>query len=371
MSIHNRIKKIAIYHNLPQGGGIRVVENITKKYLNKYQIDIIVIGEKKPNKINGVRTIFFNVNPWKGFVLRNLWIMLKLPKIHRQISTTINENYDFVFLNHDYFTKSPYLLRYIKIPNLYICHEAQREFYEPWKYHTQSFSNIIANILRYPIKIIDEINVKSTKSIICNSNFSKNKLEKIYNKKCDVVYPGVDEEFFKPINGHKKPFLLCVGGLNPVKDQIFLVKALSPILKKFELVLVGEGKSKYIKEIMTSAKVGSKIKILNRVSETELRNLYRNSLVTCITAHQEPFGLSSIESQSCGTPVVSVAEGGIMETVIENKTGYLTPRNEAKFLRNVILAIENNRRMSIDARKNAVLNWTWKKTLRKLDKYLK
>ena len=71
--------------------------------------------------------------------------------------------------------------------------------------------------------------------------------------------------------------------------------------------------------------------MVNNISDQELINYYSSSIVLCIGAHYEPFGLTSIEAQACGTPVVAVKEGGVSETIINGKTGYLTSRSTGEF----------------------------------------
>lgn len=363
-------KKIAIIHNLPKGGGLRMLNAIIERYKPNCDIDIISISDIKQEKIDGVNKIMIKVVPWKGFLLYNFWIIFILPIIHKKISQKIDwTKYNFVFATHDYFTKSPYLIRFIKNRVIYLCQESQREFYEPSAVHAPYLKDKIANLLRYPIKIIDKTNVKRVSKIICNSLFSKNILEKIYGKKCDVVYPGVDERLFTPGIVKRKDMIMCVGRISRVKGQDFIVNSLRPLLKKFKLILIGNGRKEDIDYLNKLIDQNTNIVIKERVSDIELVDYYRKAKVTCIAAHGEPFGLSSIESQGCGTPVVSVNDGGSRETIINGITGFLTDRKEKEFLNNTILAINNCDKMKNDSVKNIIENWTWKKTLKPLDKY--
>jgi len=370
MSTIKQYKRIAIFHNLPGGGGIRMLENILLRYKDKYDIDIYVIGETKPKDIDGLRINYTEVKPWKGFIPRHFWIFFVLPFIHKSIVIEINKNYDLALLTHDYFTKSPFLLRYLKIDNIYLCQEPQREYYESWKIHAPNFKEKIVNIIRWPIKLIDEKNISYARKVLCNSFYSKRILKKIYKKKCIVIYPGVDEQYFKPGKTKKDNTVLCVGGINPVKDQLFLVNSLKSILDQYKLVLIGEGKKEYINKIIQTSGDNSNIEIVRNVSDSRLRSLYQKAMVTCISAHKEPFGLSSIESQACGTPVVSVREGGPIESIVNGKSGYLVDRNIENFREKVLSAIKNNNKMGEYARNNVIKNWSWEVTLKKLDKYL-
>lgn len=362
----NQNKKIAIFHNLPSGGGFRMLEKITIYLKRENYVKIYIISDLPLKKIDGVDYEYLQINPWKGFFLRYLWILLCLPNIHRKVAKNINKNFETAFVTHDYITKSPFLLRYLKIPTTYLCQEPQREFYESNEIHSPNIKDRIVNLFRYPIKIIDEHNVLYAKKVICNSLYSKKIIDKIYNVKSKVVYPGVDEKYFKPSGKKKNNSLLCVGGLNPVKDQIFLIKKLKFLSKKYKLVLIGSGKEEYVKKIRDLNNGDIKIEIRQNIDDIELRKYYQDANVTLITAHNEPFGLSSIESQSCGTPVVAVNEGGLAENIVNGRTGYLVDRNGDDFLSKVNLAIKNGNKMGIQARKYVVSKWTWDKTLKQI-----
>jgi glycosyltransferase involved in cell wall biosynthesis len=365
-------QKIAIFHNLPGGGGLRMLRGIIERYQGKFQIDIYSISDLKLNPIKGTTNNHICVKPWKGFFLYNLWILMKLPIIHKNLAIEINKhNYKLMIVTHDYFTKSPYLLRYVKIDNVYICNEPQREFYEPWKIHAPSFKEKVATLLRMYIKIIDEYNVKKANTIICNSKYTQKVINRVYHRNSDLVYPGVDEKYFKPDRPKREKIILCVGGINPIKGQLFLVNALRPILDHYRLILIGDGEREYINKLYGGNKGGGSIEIIKEIPDDKLRSLYQKASVTCISAHNEPFGLSSIESQACGTPVVSVSEGGPVESIVNGKTGYLSKRNSKEFLNKVLHAIKRQNEMGKHARENVINNWTWNVTLKKFDKYLK
>lgn len=365
-------KRIAFVHNLPSGGGYRMLKEIINRYLNDFDIDLYSISVNKPKKILGVNNYWYQVKPWKGFVPFNLWIFIILPFVHKSISKKINsKKYDYVFFSHDYFTKSPLSLRYIKSKNkIYLCQEPQREFYEQSRYHAPLIKDKIANILRYPIKYVDEKNASYANIILCNSLYSKRTLEKIYRKKCEVVYPGVDVSIFNPGKLKKENTILCVGGINSVKGQEFLLESLKPLLNKYKLLLIGGGRAYELTRIRKLAK-GLNVEIINHASDYDLVEHYRKSKVTCISAYREPFGLSSIESQACGTPVVSIDEGGPRETIIDGETGYLSGRDKDDYLEKVMQALAESKKLGLRGVQEVEKKWTWNRTLEVIDKHLK
>jgi len=85
-------RKVAVFHNLPEGGGMRMLGSILNRYKKTHSIDLFVIAETLPVKVSGIKANFVKVKPWRGFLFRNLWILFKLPKIHRDLSKIINSN---------------------------------------------------------------------------------------------------------------------------------------------------------------------------------------------------------------------------------------------------------------------------------------
>jgi glycosyltransferase involved in cell wall biosynthesis len=59
-----------------------------------------------------------------------------------------------------------------------------------------------------------------------------------------------------------------------------------------------------------------------------------------ILAAEEDFGITSLEAQSCCTPVIAYRKGGYLETVVENKTGVFFDHQTVESLRQAILSFE-------------------------------
>ena len=77
------------------------------------------------------------------------------------------------------------------------------------------------------------------------------------------------------------------------------------------------------------------------ISDEELINLYNKAKLVVYAPYLEPFGYVPLEAMACGTPVVGVKEGGLRESILHNKTGLLTQRNEKDFA-NAIIQLLND-----------------------------
>ena len=73
---------------------------------------------------------------------------------------------------------------------------------------------------------------------------------------------------------------------------------------------------------------------MHLITDEELVILYNKAKLVVYTPYMEPFGLVPLEAMSCGTPVVGVNEGGVMETVLNGKTGILVERNVNNICKN-------------------------------------
>jgi glycosyltransferase involved in cell wall biosynthesis len=75
------------------------------------------------------------------------------------------------------------------------------------------------------------------------------------------------------------------------------------------------------------------------------------------------FGLPPVEAMASGTPVVATRSGGVVETIIDQKTGLLVAKNDPQALANKILALLENdslrQHMGREARQRALTSFTW------------
>jgi glycosyltransferase involved in cell wall biosynthesis len=89
---------------------------------------------------------------------------------------------------------------------------------------------------------------------------------------------------------------------------------------------------------------------------------YRGALVYACGAYQEPLGLAPLEAMAYGVPVVAAAEGGLLETVKDQQTGYLVRRDPNEFSMRLASLLSNpdlRKEMGAAARAHVETNWAW------------
>jgi glycosyltransferase involved in cell wall biosynthesis len=193
------------------------------------------------------------------------------------------------------------------------------------------------------LKKVDIFLEKKNDFVFCNSSHSFKDYKKSYGRDADyIIFPP---SYIKNIalSNNKKNYFLSVGHLSKFKNIDFLVKSFEKISKKFSqysLIIAGDGGERYELEKLTKKKgLGTHIKFLGKVSEEKLADLYMNARATIICSKNEPFGLVPVESMMYGTPVIAHKSGGPLETIIENKTGFLYDQDSdlPKFIEEIIL----------------------------------
>ena len=150
------------------------------------------------------------------------------------------------------------------------------------------------------------------------SHYVAGRIRRYYNREATVVYPPVDTDFFCPDDvepGHNRSALI-VSALVPYKRIEIAIEACRSA--GVPLTIAGDGPDRARLERMA----GSGVRFTGRVSNDEIRNLYRRSAVTLLPG-EEDFGIVPLEAQACGRPVVALGRGGAQETVVDGETGTL------------------------------------------------
>lgn len=143
---------------------------------------------------------------------------------------------------------------------------------------------------------------------IANSNFIARRVYKVYRREADVIYPPVEVDKFTPYD-KKEDFYLTASRMVPYKKIDLIVEAFSSMPDK-QLVVIGDGPD-YNK---IKAKAGKNIKLMG-YQPSEILKEYMQKARAFVFAAEEDFGITPVEAQACGTPVIAFGKGGAMETV--------------------------------------------------------
>jgi len=291
----------------------------------------------------------------------------KLVSPYRVFSKSFFESFDLstfdlvISSNAMYMAKAVTLRRAQgkKLPiHICYCHTPPRHLYG---YHTASdweknfFSRINGHLINHFMRVWDFEAAQNVNYFIANSKEVQARIKKFYRRDSTVIYPPVDTLAFsnQRLASRKKRESLASSSLD--SRSYFLVVSRLVSAKKVDLAVevcaklglslqvVGTGRElerlKKLASNYSSSKQSesrssrqartinnSMVEFLGEVSDDKLVTLYQNCRAVIFPAEQEDFGLVPVEAMAAGKPVIVNAQGGVLESVIDKKTGvYFDP----------------------------------------------
>jgi glycosyltransferase involved in cell wall biosynthesis len=197
----------------------------------------------------------------------------------------------------------------------------------------KGLKGIYAKYVLSKIRKWDVSNSANVTYFIANSNNIAQKIKKIYNRDSTVIYPPVDVDFFA-LEENKKDYYFTASRMVSYKKTLLIVEAFNE-LPHLKLVVAGSGPE--FDTIKKTAK--SNISLIGHIDRQELKKQLQEAKAFVFAA-EEDFGIVPVEAQSCGTPVIAFGKGGVLETVIEGKTGVFFKEQTAQSLKEAILYFE-------------------------------
>lgn len=393
--------RIALYHNLPSGGAKRTLYEMVRQLTDKHQIDVFTLSCAN-HTFADLRPYadhyhIYNFAPWplfnSPFGRVNQAVRLadlhRLARVNRTIAADINRaGYDVLFVHPCQFEKSPSVSRFAQLPVVYYCQEPLRKLYEEAPYRPydgvessrrQALDTIdpLPKMYYSRLKQLDRENTQAATRVLVNSQFMQEVVEEIYQVEAQVSYHGVDVVAFHPLSVERQHFVLSVGSLTPMKGFDFLIRAMGeiPADKRPSLVIASNFQNGderlYLEQL--SLDLGVELQLEGNVSDERLVELYNQAALVAYSPHREPFGLVPLEAMACATPVVAVAEGGVVETVVHEKSGLLVERDPALFAQAVCRLLDDPELVQAYGRYGRTLveqKWTWDTAVARIEAHL-
>jgi glycosyltransferase involved in cell wall biosynthesis len=171
----------------------------------------------------------------------------------------------------------------------------------------------LASGMLHKVRIWDFLAADRVDVPLANSETVAGRIRKYYRQEAEVVHPPVDVSRFEPHAKHEGYFLI-VSALTPYKRIDLAVELFNKLGKR--LVIIGDGKDRARLERMAA----SNIDFLGFKPDEVVKEYFENCRAF-IFPGEEDFGIAPIEAMACGKPVLAFRKGGLLETMIEGKTG--------------------------------------------------
>lgn len=322
--------KVAIVHDdiFQWGGAERVLFCLSEIYpdapiyTSVYDQDNPLIAQHFANK--KIITSFTQKIPgWKS-IYRQLLPLY--PIVFEQFDFT---QYDLVITNTTRFAKSVIT----KPGTVHICYSHSPPRFL-WNFSDVNYSGFYKPLFSW-LRIVDQVSASRPDGWIAGSANAQKRIKKIYKQNAQIVYPFVDTNSFDGIRAFEGGYMLIIARLNKYKKVDLAIKVANRL--KLPLKVVGGGPEMDYLEAIS----GPSVNLVGNVSEVSLKYLIAgcSSLLVCA---EEDFGLTALEAQALGKPVVAFKKGGNLETVIDRETGYLFEQQSEDGLMRALHQLKKN-----------------------------
>lgn len=366
-----------------KGGGIQEWSYGIAKELSLKNYIVKVYSRRKDNKLSIHQNEKFSVTRMKGrnwhqfhfiYSLYYLFKILIYDSNSTIIATTWLLSKPYVFLKK-IFPKSKMII---------VCHGLE-----------------VTSLKKNKIKIFANV-VKASNLVICVSNFTKNAVlkhcENLTNKNHIQFIPnGIDPKkfSFKKANGNiLKDYnidsnSLIITTLSRVirrKGHDLVIKSIKKLIKiypKIHYVIAGHYKpgneDNYKKELIkliNNLGLNKNVTFINYVPEDKIINLYSQSNIFIMVSKllpsgdSEGFGITFLEANFCGSPVIGSRSGGIVDAIEHEVSGLLVEENNVDSICHAIDRILKDKslreKLIINGKKRVLENFTWSKITDKI-----
>lgn len=203
-----------------------------------------------------------------------------------------------------------------------------------FNYKKNPLVRIFAELSNHFLRIIDFQVSQRPDILVANSENIRQRILKFYRRDSLVIYPPVDLSEF-PLQKTKQDYFLAINRLVRGKGTEVIVQAANKT--GIPLTIAGTGPElEYLKSI-----AHKNITFIGWVSDPKRVELIQNAKALILAAEDEDFGITSIEAQAAGTPVIAPNSGGFKETVIDQKTGLLYGEEGVVQAENLIASIKD------------------------------
>lgn len=398
--------KIAVWHNLPSGGGKRAlyyhVRGLVKRghkvscwSLDNADKTYLPLAEFGPERIVPLKEPATKLLSWTPNYSAAVSRLQAFDEACRICAAEIDAGeFDLLFANSAQSYYVPYLMRRVRMKKVLYLQEPGRYLYEarpilPWVstapddlqeaslFPSRRLLSEYANVQTLRLQAKQEwLNVQACDRVLVNSQFSRENILRTYGVDAKVCYLGVDTKLFRDLGLTRERTVVGLGSFDPIKGIDLAVRAIAllpeprPTLKW----IANSGSEDYQHSVQDLARsIGVDLQIRQAVSDSELVTALNQASLLLCTARLEPFGFAPLEANACGLPVVGIAEGGIRETIQHGLNGYLVEPEAAPIAEAIQKLLENParaREMGTRATEHIQQHWDVESSVDRLEKNL-
>ena len=402
--------KIAVWHNLPSGGGKRALyyhvrglvergheitcwslDTADQSYLplTEFAREHVVSSQSR----NGSRK--HTTGDWAEYN-RAIDDMRAFDEASRRCAREIEAgDFDLLFANSAVPYHVPFIVRHVRMPRLLYLQEPFRGLYEaapilPWvagaEEHLERADSLGPEQFKVEFPRLQALrlqamqewsNVRACDEVLVNSYFSRESLSRAYGIDSKVCYLGIDTSLFRDLALDRERFVVGLGSFHSIKGIDLAIKAMSLLSQpRPRLIWISNSGSKSYEEEMNklACSLGVELTVKEAVSDAELVTILNRATLLLYTSRLEPFGFAPLEANACGLPVVAVAEGGVRETIKDGVNGFLVDPEPAPIARAMTRLLQDpdlTRQIGQQAAAHVQHIWNVESSVDRLEAYLR
>ena len=399
--------RIAVWHNLPSGGGNRAQYDHVRGLVGRgHTVEVwcpptadrkfLPFGPEVREHVVALEQVSAPRRSDTWQLTLEVERSLAAMEAHcRQCAAEIDQGgFDVLFANSCMAFRTNPIGRFAKTPAVLYLQEPMRWLYEaqptlPWLARPRDASSPlrpstyrstfkdIRNLRNNRVQAREEANnAAAFRRILVNSYFSRESVLRAYGLDSDVCYLGVDAGHFTDRGLPRGTDVVGLGSFTPEKNHALCIEAVAAIAPpRPRLVWIGNiAIPSYLDEMRRlAADRGVVFEPMVRVSDETVLDVLNHAAVMVYAPRLEPFGLAPLEANACGVPVVAVAEGGVRETVVDGENGLLVAHDPeamgaaiSRLLADPTLA----RQLGANARRAVETKWSLASATDRIEHYL-
>jgi glycosyltransferase involved in cell wall biosynthesis len=302
--------KVAIVHDalVNRGGAERVLGSIHEMFPQSPIYTTVHLQERTHDFLNRAK---INTTILQKIAKTETQLKLLFPFAFELMRRLDLSGFDVVLSSSTYCAKNVE----VSSTTSHICY-CYAPFRPVWEYDQYTanlgWSLAARRVMRAAFAIFRKIDFNAgqkPKHLIAISKYASGKLERAYNRRCSaIIYPPVDVGAYR-YDSASENYFLVVSRLAAYKRIDIVVEAFNAL--QIPLKIVGDGPE--LPRLRNMAKPN--IEFLGSATEADLRDYYARCRALLLPG-AEDFGLTPLEAQASGKPVIAFAQGGALETVV-------------------------------------------------------